>query len=654
MEIRIAQQCGDRIHKSEKTLCQPAVIIDNGSGHVKAGVADEEVPRCVFPAVVGKPKHAAMMPGSDKKDFYVGEEAMGKRGVLCLSYPIEHGIVKDWSEMEKVWHHTFFDALRINPEDQACVVSEAPMNPKKNRERMVEMLFEKFSCPAAYIVIQAVMSLYSSGRTTGTVVDSGDGVTHTVPVYEGFALPHAIQRLDLAGRDLSEYMIKILHESGHNMTSSSEKDIVREMKETTCYVCKGDWKTEMQSAKEHPTEFEKIYSLPDGQKVALGSERFRVPEVMFDPMIAGRELPGLHQSIYRCIQDCDIDLRKDLLKNIVLSGGNTMFPGIAERLESELKALAPQKINVKVVANPQRRYLVWMGASILTRLSSFQNLLITKAEYDSVGHYQKTQAPWLRSSSVHHLPLPARFTAKVLQAGMTFLLGTAPSLALAPFLDAAEGSVLSMACKSCRAPFDKECLWADLIVKHFEPALQHYCHAASDLEVSQAVGPCQQHDVTSRPGVVGLLEQLREGGARQAYLTLASTNCEPFVLQPRARLILEIHELHDWNRHQRRLLHLRQAESISASLCDHAAGQRLREAIVSESLELIALQAVVAGGGKLARPSTKLQQGVEWNPDMEQSLVKILERRAQQRRNWFRKQREFLLQDLRWEDWSTN
>ncbi|CAE7679079.1 unnamed protein product, partial [Symbiodinium pilosum] len=363
----------------------PAVIIDNGSGHVKAGVAGEEAPRCVFPAVVGKPKHAAMMPGSDNKEYYLGEEAVGKRGVLCLSYPIEHGIVKDWSEMEKVWHHTFFDALRVNPEEQACVVSEAPMNPKKNRERMIEMLFEKFSCPAAYIVIQAVMSLYSYGRTTGTVVDSGDGVTHTVPVYEGYALPHAIQRLDLAGRDLSEYMIKILHESGHNMTSSSEKDIAREMKETTCYVCSGDWKAEMQSAKERPTEYEKIFSLPDGQQVALSSERFRVPEVMFDPMIAGRELPGLHQSINRCIQACEIDLRKDLFKNIVLSGGNTMFPGIADRLEAELKALAPQKITVKVVANPQRRYIVWMGASILTRLSSFQSMLISKAEYDDVG-----------------------------------------------------------------------------------------------------------------------------------------------------------------------------------------------------------------------------------------------------------------------------
>ncbi|CAE7582918.1 unnamed protein product [Symbiodinium natans] len=364
---------------------KPAVIIDNGSGHVKAGVAGEEAPRCVFPAVVGKPKHAAMMPGSDKKEYYLGEEAMGKRGVLCLSYPIEHGIVKDWSELEKVWHHTFFDALRVNPEDQACVVSEAPMNPKKNRERMIEMLFEKFSCPAAYIVIQAVMSLYSYGRTTGTVVDSGDGVTHTVPVYEGYALPHAIQRLDLAGRDLSEYMMKILHDTGHNMTSSSEKDIVREMKETSCYVCTGDWKSEMQSAKERPTDYEKIFTLPDGQQVPLGSERFRVPEVMFDPMIAGRELPGLHQSIYRCIQACDIDLRKDLFKNIVLSGGNTMFPGIADRLESELKALAPQKISVKVIASPQRRYIVWMGASILTRLSHFQNMLISKAEYDDVG-----------------------------------------------------------------------------------------------------------------------------------------------------------------------------------------------------------------------------------------------------------------------------
>lgn len=259
------------------------------------------------------------------------------------------------------------------------------MNPKKNRERMVEMLFEKFSCPACFVVIQAVMSLYSYGRTTGCIVDSGDGVTHVVPVYEGFALPHAIQRLDLAGRDLSEYMVKVMTESGYMMTSSSEKEIVRDMKETHCYVCEGDVQAVIKKCAENPTEFEKIYEMPDGNKVTLTHERFRVPEILFDPMISGRELPGIHQATYTCIMSCDIDVRRDLFKNIVLSGGNTMFPGIAERLTKEIKALAPQKIDVKVVASPQRRYLVWMGASILTQLSSFQGMLIRKAEYDEIG-----------------------------------------------------------------------------------------------------------------------------------------------------------------------------------------------------------------------------------------------------------------------------
>merc|ERR1719262_344624 len=205
---------------------RPTVVIDNGSGHVKAGLAGLEAPSAVFPALVGRPKHGTMMPGAEKKDLFMGDEAMSKKGILSLSYPVEHGIVKDWDDMEKVWHYTYYDALRVNPEEHATIVTEAPMNPKKNRERMVELLFEKFSVPAAFIVIQAVMSLYSYGRTTGIVVDSGDGVTHTVPVYEGFALPHAIQRLDLAGRDLSEYMVKTLHDTGHNMTSSSEKELV--------------------------------------------------------------------------------------------------------------------------------------------------------------------------------------------------------------------------------------------------------------------------------------------------------------------------------------------------------------------------------------------------------------------------------------------
>jgi len=365
----------------------PTIIIDNGSGHMKAGLSTDEAPKCVFACIVGRPKHEAAMQG-DKQNIYLGEDAQAKRGVLSLTYPLEHGIVRDWADMERIWHHTFYDQLRLNPDEHPVIVTEAPMNPKRNRERMVEMLFEKFCVPSAYIVIQAVMSLYSYGKTTGAVVDSGDGVTHVVPVYEGYCMPYAVQRLDLAGRDLSEYMVKILTEGGVSMTSSSEREIVRDMKEKACYVLVDETYNEaMAKAIQQPMDYEYVYDMPDGNKVSLIDHRFRVTEVLFDPLLSGRELAGIHTATHNCIMQCPIDVRSDLYKNIVMSGGTTMFPGIRERLEKEVKALAPAKIasTVKVTASPQRRYIVWMGAAIVAQLSAFPDMLIQKHEYDEIG-----------------------------------------------------------------------------------------------------------------------------------------------------------------------------------------------------------------------------------------------------------------------------
>lgn len=374
------------------------VVCDNGTGFVKCGYAGNNFPAHVFPSVVGRPliRSTTKIGNIQVRDLMVGEEASQLRSMLELSYPMENGIVRNWDDMAHIWDYTFSEeCMGVDPKQSKILLTEPPMNPLKNREKMIEVMFEKYGFHGVYIAIQAVLTLYAQGLLTGVVIDAGDGVTHVCPVYEGFSLPHLTKRLDVAGRDITRYLIKLLLLRGYAFNHSADAETVRMIKEKLCYTAY-NVEQEQKLALE-TTVLVQSYTLPDGRVIKLAGERFEAPEILFQPHLIDVESVGIAELLFNTIQSADMDIRSDFYKHIVLSGGSTMFPGLPSRLEREIKQLYLERVlkgdvqrlakfKIRIEDPPRRKHMVFMGGAVLAEVMKDKNdFWMFKSEYAEKG-----------------------------------------------------------------------------------------------------------------------------------------------------------------------------------------------------------------------------------------------------------------------------
>ena len=365
---------------SEKFDIKPNIIIDTGTGYCKSGFSTEEFPSSIIPWLVGRPKYSSGRVGFEKKKFFVGNEAAAISGVLNMNNPISYGVVNNWDDIEKMLGFIFSSELKVEPSEYNILLSETPMNPKENKEKLAQIMFENFNVQGLYIELESLLSLFSAGKDTGISVDLGDGISHFVPIYFGCSLPHAIKRINLAGRDLTEYMEKLLGKKGYSFSTMAEKEIIKDIKEKSCYISNNNYENEINNIKNF------LYELPDGNSIEIKEERIKCPEILFNPKIINNEENNIIQNCFEAIEKCDNDIKKDMYKCIVLSGGCSMIDGLEERFYKEIKNIVNDDVKneIKLVTGSDKKYGVWTGGALLS-MSGFELKWITKPEYEEFG-----------------------------------------------------------------------------------------------------------------------------------------------------------------------------------------------------------------------------------------------------------------------------
>ncbi len=365
----------------DNILNYSSIIVDIGSGVTKAGFSGEDGPRSVFDSVIGIPKMPGLLVGMEQKERYVGDEAISKLEIMNFNYPIKKGEIVDWDKYETLLHYLFYTELKVVPEEISILITESPLNPKQNRAKMAEILFETFNVEKIHIANTSMLGLYSYGKTSGLVLDSGFGLTTSVPVYEGYPLPHASQKMKFGGENLSELLLSMVQYQGIGKSYKGLKGriLADSIKEKLGYVA-----IDSEEEEKLYNDNEGIdYNLPDGSKLKLGSELFKHAEILFRSQ--NDEYSAIGQFISECLNKCDSEIQSEIQENICLTGGTTLMKGYVDRLKRELSQSLTNS-NFNLVSTPERQYSNWIGGSIISSLSNFMYMWVTKQEYDSIGN----------------------------------------------------------------------------------------------------------------------------------------------------------------------------------------------------------------------------------------------------------------------------
>ncbi|KAB2050290.1 hypothetical protein ERO13_A13G215300v2 [Gossypium hirsutum] len=421
-----------------------AIVIDLGSHTCKAGYAGEDAPKAVFPSVVGcidqmdadddKENNDSETNNNNvdsnkpkgKRRLYVGSQALGfRRDHMEVVSPLKDGVVVDWDIVDSIWDHALKDCLLVDPKEHPMLLAEPSSNTQQQRERTAELMFEKYKVPALFLAKNAVLTSFASGRATSVVVDSGGGSTTVAPVHDGYVLQKAVSSSPIGGEFLTDCLMKSLESKGivikprysfkrkeiqpgvfqtvdvdfpHTTESYklySQRVIASDIKECVCRA--PDTPYDESAYSNIPMT---PYELPDGQTIEIGADRFKIPDILFNPPLAqtipgmdnfaeiSSSVRGLPQMVIESINRCDVDIRKELFGSILLAGGTASMQQLKERLEKDLLEESPQAARVKVLASgnaTERRFSVWIGGSILASLGSFQQMWFSKSEYEEHG-----------------------------------------------------------------------------------------------------------------------------------------------------------------------------------------------------------------------------------------------------------------------------